>query len=287
MQEAFSDFNEADEEQDFSLDSHSGHFSQDTSCPVFRGQQYRFFEGNLFARIKSKNSKTYLPVDNLWPNQDHLAKFLGTCFSACYKSHVPQSVPVFTQVVHKSERYYAHPTYQGGNSWHDWALVKWDGYEHDLPTRLLLIIEFPSQNFSPFSVEDMCVHKPGMYVVGHSLTCDPRYIPPPGDNDDVEDWNGPVHPWSTLLFQANVEYDESEMPIYSIFSVENITGPCVVYPLDYTGDFVPHTFVVLPPREEWADIFSQHFIQKSLQQGQVLPTDFVEKEVQEESDAEE
>ena len=133
----------------------------------------------------------------------------------------------------------------------------------------------------------MLVHQPGMYVVGHSLTCDPRNIPPPPDNDDVEDWNGPVHPWSSLLFQAYAEYDEFQEPIYSIFSVENITGPCVVYPLDCTGDFAPHTFVVVPPREEWADIFSKHFIPKTLRQGQVLPTDFVEKEVQDDSDEEE
>ena len=93
MQEAFSDFLEADEEEYITLDRHDSiHVSKDTSCPIFEGQQYRFFEGKIFACQKAKNSKKYNTVHNIWPNQDHLSTFVGTCFSACYKLDMPPSV---------------------------------------------------------------------------------------------------------------------------------------------------------------------------------------------------
>ena len=185
----------------------------------------------LLSRSKHKDSTT-------WPQE--VVDFLNDLQNLA-SDHIPElELPVLTLHEVGTQKYHAHPNFQGLGPWKDWALVNWEGCGV-LPCHLWCFVDLKDLPVGDDVIEHGGTHlTDGVCAVVECARCD--------ENEEASDLFTPVE----LEVQGIDGDGEVTARRFYLADVQAIQGPCCVIP-DIGARPNAHFRVKCGP--EWSQVF--------------------------------
>ena len=141
-------------------------------------------------------------------------------------------VPGYTEIKVNNNTYRCHPFYANTGSWYDWAYFSWEGYDNNIPARILMILDLSECDISyePDIHPDQINHTPNQTKITH-LTKEKWVVvkastAPRADDNDLSE----QHLNSRIIHRITLDPD---MKIWMI-PLKTLVKPCyVVYNKNY------------------------------------------------------
>ena len=161
------------------------------------------------------------------------------CSDLVENGSVESPINFFTQHNRDSIIFRADPDWNDSkNPWYDWAQVKWDGFEHEVPAQLQVFMDL-RQNFNTtFQVGQSYVTEAGCYAVARTF-------------QDMADEK--AHGQSKLVYYGELVYEQdTNTPQMCMFNVDSITKPMVAVPYVAEKDvYNAREWLILKPKSLW------------------------------------
>jgi hypothetical protein len=176
-----------------------------------------------------------------WKDQQLQNDLITMCSNLIDNGHLESPVHFFTQHNRNEIIFRADPEWKDTKEpWYDWAQVKWDGFEHEVPAQIMIFIDLSSNFKNQFQIGQSFVIEPGYYAVARTF-------------QDIS--TEKAREQSKLVNYGEFVLDEETgKPQMCLFSVESITTSMVAVPYRTEKSIVTATeWLILKPKSVWYD----------------------------------
>ena len=172
----------------------------------------------------------------------------------------PSKVNGFTGITLNGNIYRCHPFYANTGSWYNWAFFRWEGFESNIPARILMILDLSECEIST----EVEVDQEDTHTVSHvaqitHLTKEKWVVIKAAESPSMPSSSlSDDHFWNPIITRIKLDDDRIWLvPISSLFE------PCYsIYNYNYCdrkndNDTCEHdcTAIVMKPVCEWSQLF--------------------------------
>ena len=164
---------------------------------------------------------------------------LDICWTLVENGSLESPINFFTQHNRNETIFRGEPEWKDTKEpWYDWAQVKWDGYEHDVPAQIQIFIDLSLNFKKPFQIGQSFVTEAGYYAIARTFQ---------------EASTEKAHGESKLVYYGELVYDAvTNRPQMCMFSVDSICNSMVSVPYNTNDEiFNAKEWLILKPKSQW------------------------------------
>ena len=181
-----------------------------------------------------------------WKDKILLEDLVNMCSTLVENGSLESPINFFTQHNRNETIFRGEPEWKDTKEpWYDWAQVKWDGYEYEIPAQIQIFMDLSSNFKKTFQVGQSFVTEPGYYAIARTF-------------QDVS--TEKAHGESKIVYFGELVYDAAtNRPQMCMFSVDSICNSMVAVPYNTNEEiFNAKEWLIIKPKSQWYTTLINH-----------------------------